>query len=484
MVPLLQHRNRIIRVDNTRIANNALARTFLSAAMASGVGALTVKDISGFAIGKYAWINPFGANSEIIAVHAATAPTGNTLTLAANTVYAHAAGEQVLYIEFNEVEFNHAATVGGSKTVLATNGIVARERETLYRDTAQTTGYYSARFKDSVATTYSSYSDEIPYGGWDTNTVGYLIERALRDTKNTLGNNLLLEDCLAWVTDGLTEIKGKQVKWPEHTVTNEVIGQVSRGTYKESLPLDIYDNETNRSIISVRIGDRKGLHYVDADSFRAQMAGVTELSVRTQAVATDTTLEIVNSYDIPDEGSVNVYIDGEKYSITYTGVTRSETVGVLTGIPAAGEGSISVTIPVSTPVWQEEVEGEPVLYTVINGELAYWPLPNSDVHNDNVYMDYDTEVTVVNSESDVIDIHRFDVVKAYVTWRVWCKADNYGKLDEANGWYRQYKERLNDTIRTLPTRKTKWGPNINTMSRRGGAFRGKPDPKLLSNDQQ
>lgn len=483
MQPVLQHRNRIIRVDNTRLASNALARTFLSATMAASSGTLTIKDIAGFAIGKYVWINPFGANSEIIAVHASTAPTGNTLTLAANTAFAHAANEVVLYIEFNQIEFNHAATVGGSKTVLATNAIIAREKETVYRDITQTTGYYSARFKDSVGTTYSAYSDEVPYGGWDTNTVGYMIDRALSDSKNKLGQNLTLEDCLAWITDGLHEVKGKQVKWPEHSVYNAVVGQAARGAYTETMPTDIYDSETNRSIISVRIGDRKGMHYVDADSFKAQMSGTTLLSVRTQAVATDTTLAVDNSYDIPDSGSVNIYIAGEKYTLTYTGVTRSTTVGVLTGIPASGDGSITVTIPVDTNVWQGEEEGEPQFYTVLNGVLAYWPLPGSDVHNDNVYMDYDTETAVVNSESDTVDLQRFDMIKAYLTWRVWCKSDNGGKLDEGNGWYRQYKERLNDTIRTLPTRKTKWGPNINTMSRRGG-FRGKPDPKLLSNDEQ
>lgn len=483
MVPLLQHRNRIVRVDQTRLASNALAKTFLSAAMAASSGTLTVKDIAGFAIAKYVWINPFGANSEIIAVHASTAPSGSTLTLAANTAFAHAAGEVVLYIEFNQIEYNHAATVAGSKTVLATTGILARERETPYLDITQTTGYYFGRFKDSVGTTYSSYSDPVPYGGWDANTVGYMIDRALRDTKNKLGDNLTLEDCFAWITDGLQEIKGKQMKWPEHAVSNAVIGQATRGSYTETLPTDIYDSETNRSIIAVRIGNRKELHFLDADSFKAQLDGAHILTVRTQAVATDTTLAVVNSYDLPDSGSVNVYVSGTKYTLTYTGITRSETTGILTGIPASGDGAITVTIPAATLVWSGETEGEPEFYSVVNGALAYWPLADAEVHNENVYLDYDTETSVVNSESDTIDVFRFDLIKAYLTWRVWCKADNNGKLDEGNGFYKQYKERLNDTIRTLPTRKTKWAPNINRMNQRG-RFLGKADPKMLSNDEQ
>lgn len=483
MIPLLQHKNRVIKADNTKLVNNALAKTFLNAAVAAGVGTLSVKDIAGFAVAKFVWINPFGPNSEIIAVHASTVPSGNTITLASNTTYAHAATEDVYYIEFNQIEFNHASTIGGSKTVLATSSVVAREKQTLYLDTTQTSGYYYVRFKNSVATTYSEYSDPVPYGGWDLNTVGYMIDRALRDTKNKLGANLSIEDCLAWITDGLQEVKGKQVKWPEHTVSDAVVGQALRGVYTETLPLDIYDSETNRSIISVRVGDNKALHYVDSDSFQAQLAGVNLLTVRTQGLAGDTTLAVDNSFDIPDEGALNFYVAGEKYTITYTSVTRSETVGVINGIPASGEGAITVTIPADTNLWQNEDEGTPLFYTVMNGLLAYYPLPDASLHNSNIYMDYDTETSVVNSESDTIDMHRFDMIKSYLTWRIWCRVDNNGKLDESNGFYRQYKERLNDTIRTLPTRKSKWGPNINRMSRRG-RFLGKPDPKQISNDQQ
>ncbi len=118
MFPLIQHRNRTIHVDQARIADNFLARTNLIADQAAGVGTLTVKDITAFAIAKFVWINPFGANSEIIAVHASTAPTGNTITLAANTAFAHTSGEEILYIEFNQIEISHS---GGTNIQHARN---------------------------------------------------------------------------------------------------------------------------------------------------------------------------------------------------------------------------------------------------------------------------------------------------------------------------------------------------------------------------
>ena len=467
MRALIQNRNRTIRVDQSQIVENALAETFLTADMAVGT-TLTVKDITGFAIAKYAWINPFQVNSEIIAMHSSTAPSGSTLTLGASTVFAHVTGEPVYYVEFNEIEMNHAATLTGSKTVLATVAIRAREKETIYLDTTQTSGFYFARYKNSVATTYGDYSDGVAYGGWATNTVGYMIESALGDLGIQLSEKISIDDCYRWINKGLREIKGKVRRWTEHFVYNYVAGQGSRGTNVVTMPANIYDSETNLSIEAIRIGDGSALTYLDPGSFDTQQGEVNVTQVTTQALAADTTLAIDNSYDFDDAGTVTVYISGTKYDITYTGVTRSATAGVLTGIPASGTGSITVTIPVDTYVWQHEEEGDPEVYTVRNGAIEFWPLVSADKDNQNVYMDYNTQATDVNSEADEIDYQRFDMLEAYLTWRMWCKSDNDGVLDMKNGYYATYKEYLNDAIRIMPTHKSKTGPNVNRMMRRGG----------------
>ncbi|HEX5637382.1 MAG TPA: hypothetical protein VFY78_09875 [Gammaproteobacteria bacterium] len=484
MPPLVNHRSRNVRVDQVRVVENALAETYLTATMAASSGTLTVKDIAGFAVGKFVWINPFGPNSEIVAVHAATAPTGSTITLAANTAFTHVTGEEVLYVEFNQLEISHSATAGGVKAVLlAATGLIAREHTYVYLETAQTSGYYFARFKNSVSAAFGSYSDALPYGGWESNTAGYMIDMALRELSITFSDKVTIQDCLHWINKGMREIKSKLRQWPEHAVSNYVAGQTTQGINTVAMPTNIYDTETNRSIRAVRVGDDKELHYLEPSSFDAQMAGVKVATVRTQAVANDTSLLIANSYDFADSGTVHVYIAGVQYSIDYTGVTRSATAGVLTGIPASGAGSITVTIPVSTNVWQDQVVGQPQWYTVRNGALEFWPLPSSSYDNQNVYLDYDTEVTVVDSESDVIDYQRFDMLQSYLEWRMWCKAENDGKLDRNSGYYGEYKEYLNDAIRTMPSRQTTTAPNVNRMTRRGWAGR-RADPKMLSIDEQ
>ncbi len=483
MTPSINHRNRIVEVDQSRVKENALARTFLSADEAAGQTAVTVKDTGGFAVAKYVWFDPFGANSEIIAIHAPTTPTGNVITLATATAFAHSNGEEVLNVEFNQVEISHAATLTGTKTVLATEGMTAREKEHKYLDISQTTGFYFARYKDSVASTFGSYSDGVAYNGWANNSVGFMIDSALRELSLSFSEQIQMVDCLRWINKGMREIKAKVRRWPEHYIYNAIIGQAQRGTNIVAMPVDIYDSETNRSVESFRIGDGPGLYYTEPDIFDTQMGAVKFTDVRTEASAADTTLAVDNSYDYDDAGTVTVYVANVKHTITYTGITRSDTVGVLTGVPASGDGSISVTIPVDTKVWQDDAEGQPIIYTVRNGQFEFWPLVDAQNDNQNVYLDYNAEATEVDSEIDTIDYQRFDMLNDYLTWRLWCKAENGGELDKGSGFYQTYKEGLNDAVRTMPVLNTKTAPRINRMSRRGG--RGiKPDPKLLPNDQQ
>lgn len=486
MQPLIEHRNRIIRVDQVKLVENALAETYLTADIAASNGTLTVKDIAGFSTGKYVWIDPLGANSEIIAVHASTAPSGSTITLAASTAFAHEANEKIVYIEFNQIEISHADTLTGTKSVLATQAMLARAPELPYLDTSETAGFYFARYKDSVGSTYSSYSDGITYGGWAENTVGYMIDAAMADLSVQFSEKLQMKDCIRWTNKGLREIKGKIRRWPEHYVYDYVADQAQRGDNIVTLPSDIYDTESNDSIEAIRVGDGGPLAYVDPSQFDVQLGDVKKTQVRTEASASDTTLDLDNSYDLEDSGTVNVYISGTKYSITYTGVTRDDVTGAtaqLTGIPSSGDGSISVTIPVDTYVWQDEEEGTPLIYTVRNAQVEFWPLVDASHDNANVYFDYNTAVTTVDSESDTIDYLRYDMLQSYLTWRIWCKMENDGALDKSNGYYHDYKEALNDAIRTMRPHKTKTGPNINRMIRRGG-IRTKPDPTLLPNDQQ
>lgn len=467
MPPVINNRNRTVRIDNTQIVENALSKSYLTADKAAASGTLTLANVEKFAVGKYVWINPFSETAEIIAVHASSAPSQPTVTLASSTVFAHYTGEPIYYVEFNQVEVSQAATVTGSKTVLATVALAQGERETIYLDTTISTGFYFARFKDSIAGTFSSYSDASTYGGFTASTVGYIIDRSLRDLGLGLSDIVSTKDCLEWINDCLRLVQGKLKRWPEHYAYNSILGQIQRGDNTTTMPTDAYDTETNRSIIALRIGDGKKLQYLSPSDFDNEVGEALTTTVRSQATSGATSLTLSNSYDFADSGTVNVWVSGTKYSITYTGVTRDTATGAtgaLTGVPASGTGSITVTIAAGTDVWQNATEGAPIWFTVRNGVIEHWPLADSSHDNTNLFADYAKVATVVDSESDVIDFQRFDMAQQYLTWRMKMKARNNGTLDLNDGYYSQFKERMNDAIRTLPQNNTfRITPSVNRI---------------------
>lgn len=493
MPPIIQNRNRTVRVALSPLIENALEETFLSADIAAASGTLTVKNINGLAINQFLWINPFSETSEIVTTHASTAPTGTTVTLAANTTFAHSAEEKVYRIEFNQLEISQASTVTGSKSVLTTATLDADQKELIYLDTSVSSGYYFARFKNSVASTFGNYSDACIYGGFPSNTVGYMIDRALADLSINLSNLVTIKDCLEWVNLGLRLVQGKLKHWPEHYAYNQVLGQTARGTNVLAMPTDAYDTETNKSILAVRIGRGQKLAYLDPQTFDQQMNEALFTQVTTQATSGQTTLAINNSFDFADSGSVSFYIANVKYTVTYTGVTRSATAGVLTGIPASGTGSISVTVAVNTYVWQNEIEGIPTWFTVRNSNIEFWPLADASNDNQNVLADYSKVATSVDSEGDTIDLQRFDILQTYLTWRMECKAKKNGALEMGQvfrgkfipmGFYAQFQESLNDAIKTLPNNnKFPIRPNVNRIYKRS-SLPSKPDIQDLTIDQQ
>lgn len=469
MFPYINHSNRQIYVDLFPLVSARLEETILTANVASGASTLTVKDINGFAINKILLLGELGEEgAEIIKTHGSTAPTGTTITLASNTVFAHSAQTKVYIVEFDNIEFSHSATLTGSKSVLATSAIQADQLIQAYTDTTQTSGYYFARFKETIGSTFGSYTDGVPYGGWSANQVGYLVDKSLRNLKETLSDIITIADCMSWINDGLRYVQGKLKTFPQYQKLNSIVGSSSLGQFSITMPSDIYDSTTNRSIRTLRLGKHGNtLRFLHPDEFQARQGNVRKTQVTTQAVATDTSLAIDNSYDFDDDGTVSVYISGTKYDITYTGVTRSATAGVLTGIPASGDGSITVTIPVDTYVYQNQEEGRPLFYTVTNDQIEYSPMADSTYVNNNFYMDYLTEADQANSLGDEIDAQRYDLMQDYLTWRIKMKKHNSSNLDLTDGWFLSFKEKLNDYIRTVvPLFKRKMRPNINRVNYR------------------
>jgi len=425
--------------------------TYLTAEGASIGTELTVKSISNFTVDQILLVGELGdENSEIIKTHAATSPTGTTITLASGLVKTHGPYTKIRVMLYNQVEFSYSATETGSKTVLDTINIQPEKDQTRYDEDTYDSGFYFMRFKNDIDSSFSVYTDAIPYSGFGSDTVSFAIQYALK--RNKLNNftdfidyQLLIDETNAC----LKFIDGKLKGWTKLLKLNEIIGQTSRGTYRASLPSNILENRGAKSITDVRMGTGTSLIYKIWSSFEKEMQGVVFTQVTTEASAGDVTLEIDNSYDFQDTGSVNVYVSGVLQTITYTGVTRSSTAGILTGVPASGTGSITATIPVDTFVWFGEGEGKPTYYSVDDeGYLVYYPLTSAVYENLNIYLDYYAKATTVDSDADTLDAFRFDAVKHWLTWVIRMQLKNDGKRDFTDGDYIQFMQIVGDYVRT------------------------------------
>src|SRR3990167_7817035 len=154
--------------------------SFLTADAASGVSTFTVKNILGFAVDQILLIGELGhEGSEIVKTSSSTAPSGSTITLTTTTSLPHYQGDKVYLMLYDQVEFSSAATIAGAKTALTTRNLWPDSPTTEYIDTAGTTGYYFGRYKNTISSTFSAYSDAMLVAGWATHTVGYIVNREI-----------------------------------------------------------------------------------------------------------------------------------------------------------------------------------------------------------------------------------------------------------------------------------------------------------------
>lgn len=475
----------LLRANISGLTLNA-STVVLDADVAAGASTITVKSILGVAVNNILLFRePGSEHAEIIATHASTSPSGNTITLVSTLVESHPRGTTVYVIPWNQVRFYSGATEvdanasDSSLTALAAaQNIDPTTIDNIYVDTTASSGYFYWRFSDSINTVNDVYHGPIPWATfavqYSQNEVGYVLEFVRRKLGHEWDERFSKQTAIDEMNACFRYIQGKLKHWSRYLIPDYVLGQTARGVFDYALPSDIYDNETNKSILQVRIGGAaNSLIPLDEKEFDQLLDTVAHTTVRTQPAVGATTLEITNSYDFDDSGSVNVSTSNTVDAITYTGVTRSATAGVLTGVPASGSGSIAATHAVGLNVWQGESEGQPLYFNVRQGRMRTYPLSNSTWVNKNVVMDYNEEVTEVNDESDTLDIPRYDMVKEWLLW----KGDSYwrgnGKDDPKNANFLMFQTILKDTLRTeVSGQKFKMAPKLNTIDYGAGNRRG------------
>lgn len=450
---------RNISINNTSLAKDK-KHTFLSASASSTGTTLTVESISGFNVDKILLIGEFGnEQSEIVLTSSAEEPSGSTITLASALKFSHPQGTKVYLLDWNQIEVSWAETVSGSKEVLATIDIQADQIETLYTDEEKATGYYFIRFKNSIDGTYSSYSSPIPYGDFGDNTVAKAIQYAfkrnkIKDFTDFIDHDFMIEE----INNCLRYIRGKKKKWTYLQDFNYVLGQTARGEFSVALPIDVW-HKSHKSILSVRVGDYAELTYKDKKEFDALLTGVARTTLVSDANIGDTEITLTNAYDFKDSGAVMINGQIIEYS------AKNNSTGKLSGIPANGTGSITATISSGDNVWQGSYkESRPQYYTVYDGYLYWYPLTDSTRPIMNIVADFWTEAPEVDSDSDTLDIYRFEMVKLWLSWVVRAQLKNDGIRDFNDGDYVQFEVILRDAIKQdVHGQKYKTTPKLNKI---------------------
>ncbi len=428
----------ILRTPNTELLVRGKPLTYLSSASDAGATTLTVESIASFSISDYIQLGEIGAErTEIVQIHASTAPTGSTVTLvAASALYPHDEGTPVYKVDFNQVEFSIATTDGGSKSVLATSALTPDLMETIYDDVTNTTGFGYWRFKNSATTTYSSYSSSIPYAGYDIDACNEIFERALSAAGSEINPRLTYTKLFSFLNDFITLANSFNKRWSEARVLDAELVTLATGGWEIDLPTDIAQKMDPSAIISVRITGFQAMGYISQREYQKVTIDYIYSTLSTTITDASTTIVLGNSYNFADSGTIT--IEGD--SIAYTGNTRS--TGTLTGV--TGIASTGHTAGVT--VFQKEVTGVPTRYTISqDGKIKIYPIAGSEVNNRVVRISYFRRLPKVDGLNDKVLIDDIGPAVEYVAYRI-KKYESGGSLSTQDDDYMEFSKRFRQTI--------------------------------------
>lgn len=412
-----------ILISHPDISENP--ETFINTDYNSGVSSLAVDNGLKFSIGQYCLLGSFGADKcEIVRVNTSTAPTATGVTLNANTVMAHSRGESLKFIGYDQVVIEYS-TDDVTYNVLATIDIKVSSPETFYNHAAGlSTYYYKVRFKNSADTTYSQYSDVVMATGFADNSVGSLIKKALISLGEKIDNEVLTKEFLYEALDeGRDEIDQhiEVSRWSFREVFDYDLGDVIPGQYRIAVPTDLRDKETNKNILSIRIGKNDyDINYVDKKSMNLNYQGIAHTTLNGNVADTDVSIVLTSSGDFDESGSIDVAassVSGTVDNINYTANTLStNTISGVTGITTGGHSS-------GADVWQHASFGFPVEYTIDNGYIIFSQPFDDEYAGENIWIDYYKKKTKLESDADTFDEPFYAIYVPYMRFRIKMRKD-------------------------------------------------------------
>lgn len=422
-------------------------RTYLEADEVSGQTELSANGTD-FSIGQYCFIGQPGTEkSEIIRLHAATAPTATVITLASATAFSHERGTMITFIPYNQIVVSRSTDDGVTYSALSGVDIKPDSDFTYIQRAADAaTDYYKFRFYNSSDATYSDYSDAQIASGYADNSVASIKRRALDDLGEKITD--LITD--GFLNDSLWEARRELdqnpmvSKWSFRTSFNTDLGNIVPGTWRIAVPTDLRDKNTNKNILGIRIGkDKNQLSYQQFNDFMLNYENCGHTTLSGAVADTDVTITLASSGDFDESGSIYVAAQsvlGIVDSVDYTANNLS--TNVLSGVTGIATGGFAS----GTDVWQEITFGEPQSFTIFEGYI-YFDVPfEDDMAGQNIWIDYYKTMPVYNSDADILDEPEYDLFVNYLKWKIKYKKSNGTLSPQKDTDFQLWEKRKNDLI--------------------------------------
>src|SRR3990167_2813463 len=299
----------ILRSINTDLLIRGKPLTYLSSASAAAASSLTVESIASFSSSDYLLLGEIGAErSEIVQIHASSSPSGSAITLtAAGALYAHEEGTAVYKVDYNQVEFSRATPLStDSKSTLTTSALTPDLMDTIYDDTTNTTGFGFWRFKNSTSSTFSGYSDAIPYAGYNIDAANEIFERALSNAGTVVNPRLKYEHLFDFLNDFVTLANSFNKRWSEAKVLDEELDTLTTGDWEIALPSAIAQTFDPSAIIGIHITGYPALRYVPQRQFAELFLDMIYNKLNGAITSASTTIILDNSAAFADSGTIQI----------------------------------------------------------------------------------------------------------------------------------------------------------------------------------
>ena len=399
--------------------------TFLSEDVVVGGTTLAVQSIVGFesldtSSGQIVCIGQIGSEkTELLRTSntSGQSPSANYkwVYLRDSMTFDHPQDTQVSIVDWNRVEAQWSATTTGSKSTIRAYPlqITPDQSETIYTDTTQSSGYYFIRFNETVGNSNSDWSDPVPYGGFDDNSVFSIKKRAVDDLGEEIDGKLIthefLNQCL-W--EARREYHQSPGKRPFRRKFGTVLGTSLTGSYRIELPTDVEHSETSENVYGVRIGTEANMRYIDKKEwdFYYRNKPHTTLTAAYTVGARD--LYVASARDFAASGVVSI----EGTNITYS--DKSNSGGTLR-ISADGSWDTSA----GSDVWQNISYGLPDRFTVFaspgGSSYVYFNRPIDTAYvNQNIIGDYYRTLLGYDSDADILDEPSYDMFVCYLKAKI------------------------------------------------------------------